>query len=1007
MNRKKKTGPRAVPLEDWAYYRLYELYWTASRPGGLGSPGTIVRFMPGEKGSDKDAVVRKGKALADYLNKHPEPETKIHDAWKKLQQLTPSQAKALKNARKTSKQVEFRRGLSGVLDFPTDAEAFIERSILPPIESGSKEVATKNAPKTTTKGLGSAVKQLFKSRPGTPLVEENLDPESKAPPVSEEDVDVQWKEPAFEIREKRAAPIPPKTPAFATPRRNSMLTPLEKTPQTPMGSIAASSPLDSFTQQIRDTRDADAYNTIVNRDVSSRREEDFSTPFVPGAQSDPVRMHTRKAANFTDPLQLSFASSVGSSSPPGDQSHANVSRVTSTPEQSTAPTTIDYTGKFQGLGGMAWKDRVYSALKKNPLGGGYYNYCGPFTKFKGQEAVDATDSACKIHDDQYAALAVLKGKIPEEEFNNLEREADLQLLETMQQTRHASTQAEFMSMLAKRAVQLKLFAENKGLLPRGKFISPSNTLETTDSMEVKNDANVMDAYIQQRLATFDTSLDRFLKGSDDTKESAKEAGEMSERTRDVIIADIVQLLKRQTDLSDDQKEQYRTLIETKTRERIVVFWDEYRKKPITKDPMSDEKVSPMSEDEYLRGAQREMDEYIHEIIRQGLQDEVAQRVMEEKQKEVIDFVLNHMLRRKATHEELSTMEKKLTQALGEQAIRSYYGSPNDDLDDGLGGLTPDAQVVALESFNDSNDAGNKPPGGDAPEPEFPMVPAGDASGPVRPLVPHSAPPLGGGGGSGGSGSGGGGGGGGGLLPNAGALMGRQIEDIIKDEKTGGDVAVGGVYNKHDGNDVLRLDAAEEADPWKTVPPPLAQIRSDIEFDMFSVVRPGFGLGTDNKMFVYENARDDYIVHQKPEFLPRPYDGPGSGVDTVPLSLQNVLPPDVFKAHMARTQRLELAAKLTASATKKGSLNILGDDYGQLDSISDRGLNRPSESFLEPVIRIDSRWSRVKPEPGYMSSKRQFRKLYDSLRYPEHMTAHMNMDGGPVLKKNRASLQVMM
>jgi len=69
------------------------------------------------------------------------------------------------------------------------------------------------------------------------------------------------------------------------------------------------------------------------------------------------------------------------------------------------------------------------------------------------------------------------------------------------------------------------------------------------------------------------------------------------------------------------------------------------------------------------------------------------------------------------------------------------------------------------------------------------------------------------------------------------------------------------------NDVMRLGATE-ANSALVIPRGLDQIRSDIEFDMFSVVRPGFGLGADNKMFAFENIRDKEIIGKGPLFLPR-------------------------------------------------------------------------------------------------------------------------------------------
>jgi len=285
--------------------------------------------------------------------------------------------------------------------------------------------------------------------------------------------------------------------------------------------------------------------------------------------------------------------------------------------------------------------------------------------------------------------------------------------------------------------------------------------------------------------------------------------------------------------------------------------------------------------------------------------------------------------------------------------------------------------------------------------------------PPRPDERGEGPPGPRGGGPPGGPPGGGGGppGGGGGPPggpsgpyNPGSMRGRNVENenIRSDEK--GDV-IEGLPQSEQPNDVLRLKA-RELDSRSLIPPSIQQIRSDIEFDMFSVVRPGFGLGVDNKMFLYENIRDKDVIGSEPLYTPRPYNGPSSGVDRVPLLLQDVVPSEVYTANTAANNTLAAAGRNTTRRTGKGSLNVLGDDYGQLDSISDRGLNRPPESFLEPIIRTDARWQRPKLQPGFLSSKREFRKLYDGLRYPEHIAPHMNMDGGPTLKKSRSSLEVL-
>jgi hypothetical protein len=308
-----------------------------------------------------------------------------------------------------------------------------------------------------------------------------------------------------------------------------------------------------------------------------------------------------------------------------------------------------------------------------------------------------------------------------------------------------------------------------------------------------------------------------------------------------------------------------------------------------------------------------------------------------------------------------------------------------------GGLDPRAPKRQSVSAGD-DDGHDAPPESEPPPEPTPPPAAGSPNAPPKQSPPAPpgppGPPRG--------------------FPNAGQMDPRGIDNKNINEGTrdpnGGDKVVG-LPETVPPNDVLRTEFTE-ADSRLVIPSDIDQIRSDIEFDMFSVVRPGFGLGADNKLFAFENIRDREIIGKGPLFLPRAYDGPTSGVDTVPLLLQNVLPTNVFQKNKETDNRMIRSGAMTTGMTRKGSLNVLGDDYGQLDSISDRGLNRPPESFLEPVIRIDSRWQRAKLDPGFRSSERQFRRLHDSLRYPEHVSPHMNMDGGPTMKKARASLEVL-
>ena len=940
----------------------------------------------GEKTADKRDAVRKGKLIAEYLDKFPE-DTRLHKAWEKLKTIPPDQARKLKNVANTRKYVKWDT-FGEIPLYPDIVDTWVQAE---PDVMQEEEVFRE--PHLEVKQLEHRPRPQSSARSARP-------PPRLAP--------LPGLTPARPITPSStpAAPligtaVPDRAPPASTPASPRTLPPVR--------TAASGPPPGSSKPDFSDQRNQAEYNAFVNSMITS-----ITPPATPLQE------------NKIEPVQrsLDFSSPGNPDAPP------------------------DLTGKFEGPAGKTWLDRL---RKTNPFGGGYYNYCGPFTNFKGQEAVDATDAACKIHDAQYASLAAMKGKVSDEEFTRMEREADEQLLETMRQVKPESTTESLMNKLATRALQLKMFGEDKGVLKPGQFITASETLENPDKPGEKIDSDVASAQIQRLLATYQGYLGTIKS----TATSDEEARKTIQHYQQMFQTDLEAILgKSDLGFTDEQKEQARQKFKDATTTQTDNFWADYTNKqsrqPVPAIMPPKKKFSQTKEQrvlsDFAADAARYEEEY-DDAINDGMPEERARAEFEDKIDANARQFHNYLMTTiglpakeaqkitdiattSARHEFAKSIEAKNFQEVDANKIQVV----DDDQPDGTSATPTKRQIgssadttgdtttsnrtsnspYVLDETNrilvDDDDDGRDGLGGLDPggiQPDW-LMPAGDGPGEDGrgAIVPYGGGGPGGGPGGGGGGGGGGGPGDGGPPPNAGGMMGRQIERIVQDPVVG-DVAVGGAYNTRANNDVLRLDNAIEADPWKTVPSELAQIRSDIEFDMFSVVRPGFGLGVDNKMFVLENAREDFIVHQKPEFLPRPYDGPGSGVDTVPLSLQNVLPSDVFKAHAARTQRLALAAQLTATETKKGSLNILGDDYGQLDSISDRGLNRPPESFLEPVIRIDSRWSRVKPEPGYLSSKRQFRKLYDSLRYPEHMTAHMNLDGGPVLKKNRASLQVMM
>lgn len=186
-----------------------------------------------------------------------------------------------------------------------------------------------------------------------------------------------------------------------------------------------------------------------------------------------------------------------------------------------------------------------------------------------------------------------------------------------------------------------------------------------------------------------------------------------------------------------------------------------------------------------------------------------------------------------------------------------------------------------------------------------------------------------------------------------------------------------------------------------VPTKRQQVESDLLFNDFSVVAPGHGLGVTNKMFLMETARDSKIVYREPLAEPRKYDGPTGLVEVPPLQWQNEITRRDRNVLAAKAIAEEASGVLLEARAGTGSLNVLGDDFGQFQRISDKGLKRPADSPLEPILRTPKAWERVKPLPGVQWARKEFRRLFDSARYPERFEPNVAMEGGATLSKRNS------
>ena len=216
----------------------------------------------------------------------------------------------------------------------------------------------------------------------------------------------------------------------------------------------------------------------------------------------------------------------------------------------------------------------------------------------------------------------------------------------------------------------------------------------------------------------------------------------------------------------------------------------------------------------------------------------------------------------------------------------------------------------------------------------------------------------------------------------------------------GDVLVSSKQSMDTSTDTLRT-LYKEANPQDVIPTKEEQILSDIMFDSFSTVLPGWGLGMQNKMFLMEEEREEKILYAEPMYEPRPDIGPVSAPDVIPPEWRPSMSKRNRQKDAQERIRDQMLASILEQRTGSGSLNILGDDAGFLRSTSDRGLPRDKESCFEPIVVNAAPWQPVKVPCGYDLRRVLMRKQHDALRAPAKLRPSMAQDGGPTFPSDYA------
>lgn len=232
------------------------------------------------------------------------------------------------------------------------------------------------------------------------------------------------------------------------------------------------------------------------------------------------------------------------------------------------------------------------------------------------------------------------------------------------------------------------------------------------------------------------------------------------------------------------------------------------------------------------------------------------------------------------------------------------------------------------------------------------------------------------------------------VANANTELLRKLEALTER----GD-AFANVQDQHIEQSNLRPEyGMEKAE--NVIPEAEDQLASDIRFDMFDTVQPGFGNGADNKLYLMQQNRDAKIEFAQPMFHPGSNIGPIAGVDVPPWQLQRVMPADKVKRYGDEKHNSLTSVSNLVIRNGEKSTNLLGDDVGYPYDYSACSLKRKRLSVLEPVIRTDMDWMHVKDPIGVELNKKKFRRLTDAQRYPRHLDVIDAGMGGQHLSKRR-------
>jgi len=222
----------------------------------------------------------------------------------------------------------------------------------------------------------------------------------------------------------------------------------------------------------------------------------------------------------------------------------------------------------------------------------------------------------------------------------------------------------------------------------------------------------------------------------------------------------------------------------------------------------------------------------------------------------------------------------------------------------------------------------------------------------------------------------------------------------------GDYTLNNAQQVHTGKPTLRPRFGS-AGVQNVIPSVREQVRSDLEFDMFSVVGPGYSEGRDNKLFIQQQQREHNILPVGQKFQPNEWDGPLNYQHPMPWQWQMVKDMQHVKSYIDQTMAEKHRAMLTAIKFGEGTAAGFGRDVPEEPlRVSSSGLPRDIRSPFEPVIHNSHPMRPAVDPAGYLEHKqRGMKRPFSAMRDP-FKREHYRDNNGPTLNKRR-SLEVVL